>query len=527
MARGASFFRRLAFKAVSPGADGRLAEAGRPIASLGLRLDRAAALASCRAGESDALGSLAWLASAAWATGPADLGAGLKTAPASPRRIPKSEAFSPSARFAAAVWASVPADPKTRLASAPASRLGDPRSEASSPLVKTSIAAKAIAPENPKTDLASAPASRRRTLKSEALSPLEKIAKAALAMAPADLEPGSKTGLAPRRVQKARALCSLAAVAAAVQILAPAALDTGQAAAQGAAQAPAAEESPAPGQASGQGAQSGEAQPGPVGESEKSRGFREAMDQVFPMTPEMIREYRQTYEEQQKAMLERKEPEAQTDTALVSLDPGEPAPEFRVAPGIASVISFYDAAGKPWPITQYIIGNAEGFQVIQLGASSNSLAVTPGIQVGWTNLIAVLQGEDRPAIAQVKVSPEAVHLRRDLQIMRRGPNSPMDGFPQNSPMEAGSPLLLTALQGSGLPASASSLEVMGVKGKAWKIGESVYVRTPGGMASPAWTSAISGPGGMNVYAFPESMGNAVFMVDGKPAEAAFMEGAEK
>ncbi|MEP4209470.1 DotH/IcmK family type IV secretion protein, partial [Marinobacter alexandrii] len=126
---------------------------------------------------------------------------------------------------------------------------------------------------------------------------------------------------------------------------------------------------------------------------EKIEGFNESIEQVFPMTPDMIRQYRQIFEENQDAVLERVEPETTSDAGIVSLEPGEEAPTLSLAPGIASVVGFYDASGQPWPVAQYVIGSGDQFQIIQLGKDANSLTVTPLTRVGWTNLVIMLRDE--------------------------------------------------------------------------------------------------------------------------------------
>ena len=63
---------------------------------------------------------------------------------------------------------------------------------------------------------------------------------------------------------------------------------------------------------------------------EKIEGFNEAVDQAFPMTPEMIRRYRQIHEENERAAQERPAPDEEITTSLISLEPGAPADRFSV-----------------------------------------------------------------------------------------------------------------------------------------------------------------------------------------------------
>lgn len=248
--------------------------------------------------------------------------------------------------------------------------------------------------------------------------------------------------------------------------------------------------------------------------AERIEGFNTAVEQVFPMTPDMVRQYRKIFEENQKAMLEKPEPTATIDTGLVSLEPGEPAPSVKVSPGIASVIGFYDATGQAWPVSQYVIGSADQFQVIQLGDEANNLTVTPLIQIGWTNLVVVLKDEPKPVLLRLEISADAAHYRRDIQIMRPGPNAEYNTAAGTSTVkEAGSETLLAALTGVDLPKGARPVQIRGVNARAWLVGETMFVRSKDALLSPSWSNSMSGPDGVRVYEInPSSV--ALFSVDG-------------
>ena len=249
--------------------------------------------------------------------------------------------------------------------------------------------------------------------------------------------------------------------------------------------------------------------------ADRIEGFNEAVTQAFPMTPDMVRQYRTIFEENQKVILERPEPVATIDTGLVSLEPGEAAPNLMVAPGIASVIGFYDATGQAWPVVQYVIGSADQFQVIQLGEEANNLTVTPLSRIGWTNLVVVLKGEPKPVVIRLEISEKTAHYRRDIQIMRPGPNASYNtaAGSENVITEAGNTVLLAALTGVDLPAGSRPVAVRGVNARAWMVGESLFVRSQAPLLSPSWTNSMSGPDGVRVYEIaPSSV--ALFSVDG-------------
>jgi intracellular multiplication protein IcmK len=252
---------------------------------------------------------------------------------------------------------------------------------------------------------------------------------------------------------------------------------------------------------------------------EKIEGFNESIEQVFPITQDMIRQYRRIFEDNQNAVLERDEPQTTSDAGIVSLEPGEDAPSLSLSPNIASVVGFYDASGQPWPIAQYVIGSADQFQIIQLGKDANSLTVTPLPRVGWTNLVIMLRDEAKPIVMRLIVNEREAHYRRDIQVMRMGPNSVENtamggtGSAGNVIKEAGSSLLLAALTGVDLPSDARPVNISGVNARAWIVGDSMYVRSQSPLLSPSWTNSMSGPDGVRVYEIPQSS-VALFSVDG-------------
>lgn len=250
-------------------------------------------------------------------------------------------------------------------------------------------------------------------------------------------------------------------------------------------------------------------------------GFNQSIEQVFPMTPEMILRYREIYEEQQRAILTRPEPEALSTTGLVSLDPGEESPIIYVSPSVASVIGFYDATGAAWPINQFVVGDGDGFSVVRLGENSNNLTVSPQKRIGFTNIVALLKGEDKPVTLRVRISDTQVSHRHDIQVMRVGPNAELNnavGRQSRTVEEAGNSLLLATLSGVNVPTDAVPVPVEGVDARAWSHEDALYVRSRHALLSPAWTESMSGPDGMRVYRI-NTASVALFSVDGRIVRA--------
>lgn len=253
--------------------------------------------------------------------------------------------------------------------------------------------------------------------------------------------------------------------------------------------------------------------------ADKMEGFNEAIEQNFPMTPDMIRRYREIFDENQRALLERDEPDARVDSAFISLEPGETPPTVVLAPGIATVIGFYDVTGAPWPVTQFIAGAGEDYQVIQLGEESANLAMTPLKKLGFTNLVVKLKDEPRPVVVRIQVSDTAVNYRRDIQVMSHGPNAKMNTAVNDSSVtEAGSEMLLAFLAGVDIPSEARRVPIQGVDARGWLMGDKVYLRSKHPLMWPAHSSAMSGPDGVRVYEIPRSF-TALFSVDGQMIRA--------
>jgi len=250
-------------------------------------------------------------------------------------------------------------------------------------------------------------------------------------------------------------------------------------------------------------------------------GFNQSIEQIFPMTPEMIQRYREIYEDQQRAILERPEPEALSTTGLVSLEPGEASPTIYVSPSVASVIGFYDATGAAWPINQFVVGDGEGFQTVRLGENSNNLTISPSKRIGHTNIVALLQGEDKPVTLRIRVSETQVNYRHDIQVMRVGPNAELNNAVSSSSRtveEAGNSLLLATLSGVNVPADAIPVRVEGVDARAWAHDGSVFLRSRHALLSPSWTESMSGPDGVRVYRINASS-VALFSVEGRIVRA--------
>lgn len=236
---------------------------------------------------------------------------------------------------------------------------------------------------------------------------------------------------------------------------------------------------------------------------EKMSEFYDALENIFPMTPEMVDKFLGTYYENEFTVSKRPEPNPLIDFQLVSLEPGREPPVVRVTPGIASAVGFFDATGTPWPVNQFVVGDGTNFEILQLGDQSNSLTISPLARVGQTNLVIALKGEATPLVLKVEISSETVHYQVNFQITRPGPEArisnpdPADHFPM-----PGNQDLLKALAGSFSEEEASRVELDGINATGWIKGEELFIRSRHVLLSPPWLGSLTGPDGVVSYQLP-------------------------
>ena len=243
--------------------------------------------------------------------------------------------------------------------------------------------------------------------------------------------------------------------------------------------------------------------------------FESAIESVFPMTPEMIRAFRQRLSENEQANLESAEPSPVTETEMIALYPSSPPPRLMVAPGIATAVGFYDGTGVPWPVRQYVLGDGEAFQVVQLGDGANTLTISPLARVGWTNLVVALAEDPAPIVLGIRIGHARAHFRANIQVMRPGPNAaPTAAAPPDAPVLPKDSILLSALSGAGPESGTAEVQVRGVEASAWAVGGDIYIRSRHPLLSPSWSASISGPSGSRAYKIlPTSV--LLFSVGGK------------
>ena len=234
-------------------------------------------------------------------------------------------------------------------------------------------------------------------------------------------------------------------------------------------------------------------------------GFDSAVEQVFPMTPEMVRRYLGILEENERASTGTPEPAPIRVAEMIAFDPSAAPPRIHVAPGIATAVGFYDSTGSPWPVRQYVLGDGERFEVIQLGNGSNTLTVSALSRFGWTNLVVALSDEPSPVVLRIKVGRDRAHYRTNIQIMKPGPEAASDfETPPEEPSFPSDPNLMDIVGGLGPAVPAVDIPVNGVEASAWLVDGDIYIRSRHALLSPAWSASLSGLYGVRAYKVPLS-----------------------
>ena len=243
--------------------------------------------------------------------------------------------------------------------------------------------------------------------------------------------------------------------------------------------------------------------------------YEDAVDAILPLTPRLIMDFNERVRAARGASQWRPEPvRRSTDADLVSLEPGTMSPALRLAPGVATVVTFSDATGQPWPVVSWVVGDQASFDIHHSGGvdgqqGPSHLTLAPLVEAGWSNLVVELAGQPIPVILSLAIDPAHPHYRLDLQILALGPNA-AEFSPSGvaTAPRAGSPELMKFIAAVDLPDGATETAVDNVDGtRVWLTGKDgghsgIVVRTPHSLIGPAWSEVMSGPGGIRVYRLP-------------------------
>lgn len=237
---------------------------------------------------------------------------------------------------------------------------------------------------------------------------------------------------------------------------------------------------------------------------EEITAYGAALQSQFPMTPEMILDYRRRLDESQRAAAtppSGRFPNAITDAAHISLGPTQTPEVLLTGQGTVSVMAFYDRSGAAWPIASYVIGKPSAFQVYAMQEGSNQLAVTPLVTHGFSNIIVSLVGESRPLVFDVRTNALNTHYRRDFTVDGIGPNAQTApvGTASEPRVRASDNVMMAFATGADIPGNAVRLSTDNAAVRAWRYDGAVYLQSRETVISPPASQILTAAGQIHAY----------------------------
>ena len=239
----------------------------------------------------------------------------------------------------------------------------------------------------------------------------------------------------------------------------------------------------------------------------KQEAFKKLSESISPLTSEQVKKVRRLWNESQrlKTYTGSAPPRPSNALRVVDLGVGALPTVVRLGAGYVSVVYFFDANGKPWPIRGYNIGNPGIVNVIwnqstpeedQSGAGlSNTLMMQAQSLYKPTNMVVLLRGMSTPVLLEVIPGQSEIDYRLDLQVPKSGPFTDEAG----SMPTTVEPVMMDFVNNVA-PNNSTQLQVRGGTAQAWSYNGKIYLRTPLTVISPAWISKVVGPNGdVQVY----------------------------
>ncbi len=234
-------------------------------------------------------------------------------------------------------------------------------------------------------------------------------------------------------------------------------------------------------------------------QDQQTKAFNNALNGVFPLSPEQIKEVMRRMSESQEAGRAPPAPDPKPTVKVenVSLDPGVTPPLIAVSTGYVTTVNVLDVTGQPWPIQDVVVGG--NFQVTGPN-DANVLRIIPQTRFGKGNLSVRLVGLTTPVTFRVESGGPEVYYRYDARIPQSGPAAKQALIDHGYAGEAGNATLLAILDGMP-PKDSKKMIITGSDGRtqAYKINDQVYLRTPLALLSPGWDASVRSADGTNVY----------------------------
>jgi len=234
-------------------------------------------------------------------------------------------------------------------------------------------------------------------------------------------------------------------------------------------------------------------------QDQQTKAFNNALNGIFPLTPEQIKEVMRRMSESQEAgrAPPAPDPTATVKVENVSLEPGVTPPLIAVSTGYVTTVNLLDVTGQPWPIQDVVVGG--NFQVTGPN-DGNVLRIIPQTRFGKGNLSVRLVGLSTPVTFRVESGGPEVYYRYDARIPQSGPAAKQSLIDHGYAGEAGNATLLAVLDGMP-PKDSKKMIISGADGRTrgYKLNDQVYLRTPLTLLSPGWDASVRSADGTNVY----------------------------
>lgn len=261
---------------------------------------------------------------------------------------------------------------------------------------------------------------------------------------------------------------------------------------------------------------------GPKGTPDEE-AFEKTIKQLAPMNADQIRKERShmdTVERVQSEPANGVIPTPHSGTISLSLKPGEASPRIGLAAGNATVLTFYDQTGAPWPITSVTSGNSDAFTSSKAGqvGKTNMAVIAPKANYGYGNLVVTLEGLPVPVIFSVVCGSGVVDYRKDIRIRGRGPNA-QENITEGSSLQPTNDKTMNDFVDDLPPKGAVSIKTNNPEVEAWRYKHGIYVRSRLQMVDPDWIDDQKSPEGDRVYEIDENtlQGSPIleFLIDGR------------
>lgn len=241
----------------------------------------------------------------------------------------------------------------------------------------------------------------------------------------------------------------------------------------------------------------------------------------LPLTTEQIELLGRLLRQTQEATARARGNDPQGRVRKVRLDPlgPEAVQEVAVRAGYVTSVGFYDRTGAPWPIAAVAVD--ERFAASRREGLDHLVHFSPAARWLAGNASVMLEGFAEPVILLLGEREGVADFRVDLRLSAAGPNADPLALSGVAGFHAGSDVLLGLLSGEA-PAGAVPLDVEGVQGRAWRLGDEVLLVTRAHVLSPGPRAAERDPAGRWAYRLP-GVPYAMVSQGGRELRAAFLD----